>query len=43
MPRKVRKIVVLDTSVILFDFNSVMCFQEHDVANPIVVLEEIDI
>ena len=42
MPRKVRKIFVLDTSVLLHDYNSILNFQEHDVAIPIVVLEEID-
>lgn len=42
MPRKARKIFVLDTSVILYDYHAVMSFQEHDIAIPIVVLEEID-
>ncbi|MEQ8323156.1 MAG: PhoH family protein [Vicingaceae bacterium] len=44
MPRakKERKIFVLDTSVILHDHNSIMNFQEHDVAIPITVLEELD-
>jgi PhoH-like ATPase len=37
-----KKIFVLDTSVILFDHNAVTCFQEHDVAVPITVLEELD-
>jgi PhoH-like ATPase len=37
-----RKIFVLDTSVILYDHNSVNNFQEHDVAIPITVLEELD-
>lgn len=37
-----RKIFVLDTSVILFDHNSIQHFQEHDVAIPITVLEELD-
>lgn len=36
------KIFVLDTSVILFDHNSIMNFEEHDVAIPITVLEELD-
>lgn len=36
------KIFVLDTSVILFDHNSIMNFDEHDVAIPITVLEELD-
>lgn len=42
MPRKEKKIFVLDTSVILHDYNSIFNFQEHDVAIPITVLEEID-
>ena len=37
-----RKIFVLDTSVILFDHNSLLNFEEHDVAIPIQVLEELD-
>lgn len=37
-----RKIFVLDTSVILFDHNSILNFDEHDVAIPIPVLEELD-
>ncbi len=40
--KKVRKIFVLDTSVILHDHNSIKCFAEHDVAIPITVLEELD-
>ena len=36
--KKVRKIFVLDTSVILHDHNSIKCFAEHDVAIPITVL-----
>jgi PhoH-like ATPase len=40
--QKERKIFVLDTSVILYDHNAVNQFQEHDVAIPITVLEEID-
>lgn len=42
MPRKKKKIFVLDTSVILHDYNALLSFQEHDVAIPITVLEEID-
>lgn len=45
MPRKaakVKKIFVLDTSVILYDSNAIYNFQEHDVAIPIKVLEELD-
>lgn len=37
-----KKIFVLDTSVILFDHNAIKNFQEHDVAIPITVLEELD-
>lgn len=37
-----RKIFVLDTSVILYDHNAVNSFQEHDVAVPVLVLEELD-
>jgi PhoH-like ATPase len=37
-----RKIFVLDTSVVLYDFNALQNFQEHDVAIPITVLEELD-
>ena len=39
---KLRKIFVLDTSVILYDHNSINCFEEHDVVLPISVLEELD-
>ncbi len=37
-----RKIFVLDTSVLLFDHNAITNFEEHDVALPITVLEELD-
>ncbi len=37
-----RKIFVLDTSVILYDNQSIKNFEEHDVAIPITVLEELD-
>ncbi|UPT67243.1 MAG: PIN domain-containing protein [Sphingobacteriales bacterium JAD_PAG50586_3] len=37
-----RKIFVIDTSVILYDFNAVNNFGEHDVIIPITVLEELD-
>jgi len=36
------KIFVLDTSVILYDHNAFENFEEHDVAIPIQVLEELD-
>lgn len=42
MTRRKKTIFVLDTSVLLFDHNAIMNFQEHDVAIPITVLEEID-
>src|SRR5215203_91076 len=42
MPEPQRKIFVLDTSVILYDFNALQNFHEHDVAIPITVLEELD-
>jgi PhoH-like ATPase len=37
-----KKIFVLDTSVILYDHDAMNNFQEHDVAVPILVLEELD-
>jgi len=37
-----KKIYVLDTSVLLFDHNSIKSFEENDVAIPITVLEELD-
>lgn len=37
-----KKIFVLDTSVIIFEHNSIMNFAEHDVGIPITVLEELD-
>jgi PhoH-like ATPase len=42
MPGSLPKIFILDTSVILYDFNAILNFQEHDVAIPITVLEELD-
>ncbi|HKV09329.1 MAG TPA: PIN domain-containing protein, partial [Thermoanaerobaculia bacterium] len=41
-PESQHKIFVLDTSVILYDFNALQNFKEHDVAIPITVLEELD-
>lgn len=38
----VPKIFVLDTSVILFDHQALDSFEEHDVAIPLTVLEELD-
>ncbi|MCS6980578.1 MAG: PhoH family protein [Flavobacteriales bacterium] len=40
--KKDKKIFILDTSVILFNHNAINCFEEHDVAIPISVLEELD-
>ena len=40
--KSVRKIFVLDTSVILYEHNSILNFQEHDIGIPITVLEELD-
>ena len=37
-----KKIFVLDTSVLLYDSNAIKNFEEHNVAIPIQVLEEID-
>ncbi len=44
MPRKkkVQKIFVLDTSVLLYDSDAVKNFEKHDIAIPITVLEELD-
>jgi PhoH-like ATPase len=40
--RKEKKIFILDTSVILFEHNSILNFDEHDIGIPITVLEELD-
>lgn len=40
--KKEKKIFVLDTSVILHDHSSILNFDEHDIAIPITVLEELD-
>lgn len=42
MPRRKKKIFVLDTNVILHDSSCFRHFQEHDVVVPITVLEELD-
>lgn len=43
MPKKASdKIYVLDTSVLLFDHDAINHFEEHNVAIPITVLEELD-
>lgn len=39
---KTPKIYVLDTSVILYNHNALLTFEENDVALPITVLEELD-
>lgn len=41
-PDQKRKIFILDTSVILHDHQAINQFEEHDVAIPISVLEELD-
>lgn len=40
--RSSKKLYVLDTSVLLFDHNSIQNFQDNDIAIPITVLEELD-
>jgi PhoH-like ATPase len=40
--KKQKKIFVLDTSVLLYDYDAVKNFQKNDVAIPITVLEELD-
>ena len=40
--KKERKVFVLDTSVIIYEHNSILNFDEHDVGIPITVLEELD-
>ncbi len=42
MAKKDKKIFVLDTSVIIYEHNSILNFDEHDVGIPITVLEELD-
>ncbi len=39
---KTKKLFVLDTNVLLHDYNSIFKFDEHDVVLPITVLEELD-
>jgi PhoH-like ATPase len=41
-PKKEKKVFVLDTSVIIYEHNSILNFDEHDVGIPITVLEELD-
>ena len=40
--RKESKIFVIDTSVIIYEHNSILNFEEHDIGIPITVLEELD-
>ncbi len=40
--KKEKKVFVLDTSVIIYEHNSILNFDEHDVGIPITVLEELD-
>jgi PhoH-like ATPase len=40
--QKEKKIFVLDTSVIIYEHNSILNFAEHDIGIPITVLEELD-
>ena len=42
MPKKKSKIFVLDTSVLLHDHQAITNFENHNVAIPITVLEELD-
>jgi len=42
MTAKQKKIFVLDTSVIIYEHNSILNFDEHNVGIPITVLEELD-
>ena len=40
--KKLKKIFVLDTSVVLHSHDSIMNFEENDIGIPITVLEELD-
>lgn len=40
--QKQKKIFVLDTSVIIYNHNSIFSFEDNDIAIPITVLEELD-
>lgn len=40
--KKEKKVFVIDTSVILYEHNSILNFDEHDIGIPITVLEELD-
>src|SRR4026207_1703087 len=41
-PTAITKVFVLDTNVILHDSGCILNFDEHDIAIPITVLEELD-
>ncbi len=40
--KKDNKVFVIDTSVIIYEHNSILNFEEHDIGIPITVLEELD-
>ncbi len=42
MPKKAKKIFVVDTNVLLHDYKCIYNFEENDIVIPIVVLEELD-
>ena len=42
MAKKIKKLFVLDTNVILHDYSCIYNFQENDIVIPIVALEELD-
>ena len=42
MPKTQKKLFVLDTNVILHDYNCINSFENNDIVIPITVLEEID-
>ena len=42
MTKNKKKLFVLDTNVILHDSSCIFNFEEHDIAIPITVLEELD-
>ena len=41
-PSKIRKTFILDTSVLVYDFNAVYSYKNSDVVIPIAVLTELD-
>ena len=42
MRKKMKKIFVIDTNVLLHDYRCIYNFEENDIVIPIVVLEELD-